>query len=107
MALLQHLILAGPATAAIADDPEAAAVVREMDLDENGAMVDALQRRADIVVQKSLAVGFGLTVAKAMWKRRHVIGEAARDRVHDRFLAANRLAEYAKLLAALDPESEP
>ena len=44
------------------------------DLDENAAMVNALQRRADIVVQKSLAEGFGLTVAEAMWKRRPVIG---------------------------------
>jgi trehalose synthase len=44
------------------------------DADENAAMVNALQRRADIVVQKSLAEGFGLTVAEAMWKRRPVIG---------------------------------
>ena len=33
-------------------------------------MVNALQRRADVVVQKSLAEGFGLTVAEAMWKQR-------------------------------------
>ena len=38
------------------------------DLDENGAMVNALQRRADVVVQKSIAEGFGLTVAEGMWK---------------------------------------
>jgi len=92
-----HLVLVGPATAAVADDPEGAAVWREVgrawrelpapvrrsvhlvslpmaDLDENAAMVNALQRRADIVVQKSLAEGFGLTVAEAMWKRRPVIG---------------------------------
>jgi trehalose synthase len=92
-----HLVLAGPATAAVADDPEGAAVWREVgrawrelptsirrrvhlvslpmaDLDENATMVNALQRRADIVVQKSLAEGFGLTVAEAMWKRRPVIG---------------------------------
>ena len=31
-------------------------------------MVNALQRRADVIVQKSLAEGFGLTVAEAMWK---------------------------------------
>ena len=30
--------------------------------------VTALQRRADVIVQKSLAEGFGLTVAEAMWK---------------------------------------
>jgi len=92
-----HLVLAGPATAAVADDPEGASVWREVgrawrelpgevrrrvhlislpmdDLDENAAMVNALQRRADLVVQKSLAEGFGLTVAEAMWKRRAVIG---------------------------------
>ena len=38
------------------------------DIDENAAMVNALQRRADIIVQKSIAEGFGLTVAEAMWK---------------------------------------
>lgn len=92
-----HLLLAGPATAAVADDPEGAAVRREVgrawrelpgairgrvhlvslpmaDPDENAAMVNALQRRADVVVQKSLAEGFGLTVAEAMWKRRAVVG---------------------------------
>ena len=44
------------------------------DVDENAAMVNALQRRADVVVQKSIAEGFGLTVAEAMWKRRPVVG---------------------------------
>jgi trehalose synthase len=37
-------------------------------------MVNAIQRRADVVVQKSIAEGFGLTVAEAMWKRRPVVG---------------------------------
>ena len=44
------------------------------DADENAAMVNAIQRRADVVVQKSLAEGFGLTVAEAMWKARPVVG---------------------------------
>jgi trehalose synthase len=35
---------------------------------ENAAIVNALQRRAAVVVQKSIAEGFGLTVAEAMWK---------------------------------------
>ena len=39
-------------------------------------MVNALQRHAGIVTQKSLAEGFGLTVAEAMWKGRPVIGSA-------------------------------
>ena len=38
------------------------------DADENAAIVNALQRRSDVVVQKSLAEGFGLTVSEAMWK---------------------------------------
>ena len=36
-------------------------------------MVNALQRHATVVVQKSLAEGFGLTVAEAMWKGRPVV----------------------------------
>jgi len=92
-----HLILAGPDTGGVADDPEGAAVYDEVaerwrslpeerrrrahlvslpmhDVEENGAMVNAIQRRADVVVQKSVAEGFGLTVAEAMWKRRPVVG---------------------------------
>jgi trehalose synthase len=91
-----HLMLAGPSTEAVADDPEGAAVFtsvqtvwRELpdqvrdrvhlvslpmeDLDENAAIVNALQRHASVVVQKSLAEGFGLTVAEAMWKGRPVV----------------------------------
>jgi trehalose synthase len=36
--------------------------------------INALQRAADIVLQKSLREGFGLTVSEAMWKGRPVIG---------------------------------
>jgi trehalose synthase len=36
--------------------------------------VNAFQRASDIVVQKSIREGFGLTVAEAMWKERPVIG---------------------------------
>ena len=46
------------------------------DLQENAAIVNALQRRADVVVQKSVAEGFGLTVAEAMWKARPVVASA-------------------------------
>jgi trehalose synthase len=38
------------------------------------ALVNALQRRAAVVVQKSLREGFGLTVTEAMWKGTPVIG---------------------------------
>jgi trehalose synthase len=92
-----HLALAGPAAGMVADDPEAVAVLDEViaawrrlpeekrrrahlvilpmdDLDENGAMVNAIQRRADVLVQKSIAEGFGMTVAEGMWKERPVVG---------------------------------
>jgi Glycosyltransferase len=46
------------------------------DPDENAAIVNAIQRHASVVVQKSLAEGFGLTVAEAMWKRRPVVASA-------------------------------
>ena len=94
-----HLVLAGPAVDGVADDPEAAAVldrcltvwrslptpVRQRihlacvpmtDGDEAAAIVNALQRHATVVTQKSLAEGFGLTVAEAMWKSRSVVGSA-------------------------------
>ncbi|HEV8296019.1 MAG TPA: glycosyltransferase [Acidimicrobiales bacterium] len=94
-----HLVLAGPVVTAVADDPEAAEVMNECwamwrrlphharmrialvcipmtDLEENAVIVNALQRHATVVVQKSLAEGFGLTVSEAMYKRRPVIGSA-------------------------------
>jgi trehalose synthase len=43
------------------------------DVDENAIIVNALQRHAYLVVQKSLVEGFGLTVTEAMWKSRPVI----------------------------------
>jgi len=39
--------------------------------------INALQRAADIVIQKSIREGFGLTVTEAMWKGKPVIGGAA------------------------------
>jgi trehalose synthase len=94
-----HLVLAGPAVAGVSDDPEGAAVLAECrdawrrldpaarrrvhlvclpmdDVDENAHLVNALQRRATIVVQKSLVEGFGLTVTEAMWKGRPVVASA-------------------------------
>jgi trehalose synthase len=94
-----HLVLAGPATSAVADDPEGASVLEEVlearsrltaeqrarihiaclpmdDVEENAAMVNAIQRRSQIVVQKSLAEGFGLTVGEAMWKGKPVVAGA-------------------------------
>ena len=43
------------------------------DVEENAAIVNALQRHAAVVVQKSLREGFGLTVTEAMWKGRPVV----------------------------------
>jgi trehalose synthase len=66
------------------DDPEGAEVYQSlMDSREkriiilshqDGALVNALQRRAACVLQKSIREGFGLTVAEAMWKGTPVIG---------------------------------
>lgn len=41
---------------------------------EDSALVNALQRRAAVILQKSLREGFGLTVTEAMWKGAAVIG---------------------------------
>jgi len=105
-----HLILAGPGVSAVADDPEEAGVLAEVqdawqrlplearerthlarlpmdDEDENAAVVNALQRRAEVVVQKSLREGFGLTVAEAMWKARPVVASRVggiQDQIEDR-----------------------
>jgi trehalose synthase len=91
-----RLLLAGPSVVDVVDDPEGAEVLAEVealraslpegirfrvhlvtlpmdDVEENAAMVNAIQRRADVILQKSLAEGFGLTVAEAMWKARPVV----------------------------------
>jgi trehalose synthase len=66
------------------DDPEAAAVLESVQALANertlvlsvtdALLVNALQRRAAVVLQKSIREGFGLTVAEAMWKGTPVIG---------------------------------
>jgi trehalose synthase len=94
-----HLVLAGPSVNAVADDPEGATVFENLhrvllglpdavrrcvhlamlpmtDIEENAAIVNALQRHAAVIVQKSLVEGFGLTVTEAMWKRRPVVASA-------------------------------
>ncbi len=93
------LVLAGPVVGVVADDPEDAAVLEQVvaewhrlppshrnhvhlaslpmaDVEENAAIVNALQRHATVVVQKSLHEGFGLTVTEAMWKSRPVVASA-------------------------------
>lgn len=91
-----HLVYAGPSVDAVADDPEGMRVLSDSvaararlrgdvrrrihlatlpmtDPDENAVIVNALQRHARVVVQKSIAEGFGLTVTEAMWKGRPVV----------------------------------
>jgi trehalose synthase len=132
-----HLLLAGPSVESVADDPEGAqvlaAVIRARerlpgavrarvhlaslpmdDLEENAAIVNALQRHSDVIVQKSLAEGFGLTVAEAMWKRRPVVASRVggiQDQIVDGesgILIAHprREAEFGAAVAGLlaDPE---
>ena len=94
-----HLVLVGPAVAGVSDDPEGAIVLAECatawqrlpaqvrgrvhlasvptdDPELNARIVNAVQRHATVVVQKSLAEGFGLTVTEAMWKGRPVLASA-------------------------------
>ena len=104
-----ELVLAGPSAGSVADDPEAAKVFGDLqrawlalptaarravhlamlpmdDEEENAALVNALQRHAAVIVQKSLQEGFGLTVTEAMWKRRPVVASAVggiQDQIRD------------------------
>jgi len=56
---------------AAGDDPDVHVLLLPPDVDRT---INALQRAADIVIQKSTKEGFGLTVTEAMWKGRPVIG---------------------------------
>ncbi len=104
-----HLMLVGPDVTSVSDDPEGAEVLAECrdtrqrlaedvrrrchlvelpmeDVDENAVLVNAVQRGAAVVTQKSIAEGFGLTVTEAMWKSRPVVASAVggiQDQVHD------------------------
>ncbi|MEA2035292.1 MAG: glycosyltransferase [Euryarchaeota archaeon] len=40
---------------------------------ENNILVNALQRKSDVILQKSLREGFGLTITEALWKGRPVV----------------------------------
>lgn len=94
-----HLVLAGPDVSGVSDDPEGQQVLDEVieawraldpadrcrvsvvcfpmhDTEQNAIMVNALQRHAAVVVQKSLKEGFGLTVTEAMFKGRPVVASA-------------------------------
>ncbi len=80
-----QLVLAGGGAS---DDPEGEMVRSEveafskgiadvhiLDLPPNAhGAINALQRVADVVLQKSIREGFGLTVTEAMWKGKPVVG---------------------------------
>jgi len=91
-----HLALVGPEVRGVADDPEGALIFDECmatwrmlplaqrtrmhlacqpmdDPDRVSVITNAIQRHATVVTQKSIAEGFGLTVAEAMWKSRPVV----------------------------------
>jgi trehalose synthase len=57
--------------AAAADDPDIHILLLPNDAHRT---INALQRGADLILQKSLKEGFGLTVTEAMWKKKPVIG---------------------------------
>jgi trehalose synthase len=81
---IQLVLAGGTAT----DDPEGDAVLAEVRLaagddpdvhilllpPDAHRTINALQRAADLVMQKSLREGFGLTVTEALWKGKPVIG---------------------------------
>lgn len=80
-----RLVLVGGGAA---DDPEGKVVLEEVreaagnDPDihtlelppDSNIEINALQRAATVVLQKSIKEGFGLTVSEAMWKGKPVIG---------------------------------
>lgn len=83
-----QLVLAG---SGVMHDPEGEAVLMELreaealDPDihviqlppEADLEINALQRSATVVLQKSVKEGFGLTVSEAMWKGKPVVGSTA------------------------------
>jgi trehalose synthase len=94
-----HLMLIGPDVTSVTDDPEGRVVLDNVicvwkslpaddrrrihlaslpavDREENAAIVNAIQRHATVIVQKSLQEGFGLTVTEAMWKARPIVASA-------------------------------
>lgn len=130
-----HLMLVGPT--AVADDPESGVVLETVrktwqglpdsvrrrvhlavlpmdDPVQNAATVNAIQRQAVVVVQKSLAEGFGLTVTEAMYKCRPVIASdvgGIRDQITDGvtgWLLADPtdLDDFADVLAGVLADSQ-
>jgi trehalose synthase len=132
-----HLMLVGPDVLGVSDDPEGALVLEECraqwaqlpvavrerthlvalpmdDADENAHLVNALQRHATVVVQKSLVEGFGLTVTEPMWKARPVVASAVggiQDQIEDGISGTllkdpTDLDSFAEAVAALLHDEE-
>jgi len=104
-----HLALVGPDPTGVTDDPEGAQVYEDCvaqwhalpsdarerihlvclqmaSVEDNALMVNAIQRFAKVVVQKSLQEGFGLTVTEAMLKGRPVVASRVggiQDQIRD------------------------
>ena len=114
-----HLMLVGPSTAQVSDDPEGQRVLEDVvrrwrafpeaerrrvhlvslpmdDPEENGALVNAIQRHATVITQKSLAEGFGLTVTEAMFKARPVVASAVGG-------IADQIQDQASGVLLIDP----
>lgn len=82
-----QLVLAGGTAA---DDPESEEVLEEVRRRANGNRdihvllvppesdleINALQRAATVIIQKSLKEGFGLTISEALWKGKPVVASA-------------------------------
>jgi trehalose synthase len=126
-----HLVLAGPDPDEVADDLENRAVLNDVAhavarLPEwlrrrihllvlslrarhaNALIVNALQRRATVVAQKSLEEGFGLAVTEAMHKRRPVVAgdvggirEQMVDRSHGLLVPPHDLAAFGAAVREL------
>lgn len=121
-----HLGLVGPEIGGVSDDPESAEVFEDCrraraslpdrrihpvcvpmaDIEANALVVNAAQRHATVVVQKSLEEGFGLTVTEAMWKERPVVASRAggiTDQIdHDRHGLLVDAEDHEGLAAALE-----
>ncbi|MFH1745094.1 MAG: glycosyltransferase [bacterium] len=88
-----HLVLLGNSAV---DDPEGSAMYNNLrekygrrkdisllvNVKNNDLAVNVLQRRADVVIQKSIKEGFGLTVAEALYKGTPVVGSGVGGIVH-------------------------
>jgi trehalose synthase len=126
-----HLVLAGPDPDEVADDLENRAVLTDVvqavtRLPEplrrrihllvlslqarhaNALIVNALQRRATVVAQKSLEEGFGLAVTEAMYKRRPVVAgdtggirEQMVDRCHGLLVPPHDLVAFGAAVREL------